>query len=316
MISVSHVVPSETNVLLLLGGKSGERDISMSTGAAVSQALKRKGFNVTELDTATEGALAFIESAKPDVVFNCLHGRYGEDGTIQGVCELLGLPNTGSGLLSSALAMDKARAKTMYASADLLTPSGVSLEYGEDYDVEEIAGIVGIPCVVKPSREGSALGVKIIRDAANLANAIEEVFKIDNEILIEEMIQGTEVTVGVLGNKEIEALPVIEIVPENEFYDFDAKYRPGASRHIIPARISDELNEECKRIALEAHRVLGCRGVSRSDLIITAEGECYLLETNTIPGMTATSLLPDAARNVGIEFDDLCELLLNLALED
>ena len=307
-----------TKLVLLKGGKSGEREISLLSGDACAAALRRRGFDVVEIDPAEQGFTKKIESAKPDVVFIALHGRDGEDGCIQGMCEVVGIPYTGPGVLASALAMDKCKAKTFYIASGLPTPHSMTLLKNEDYNIKDIVGTVGEKSVVKPAHEGSALGVSIVNTPSELDDAINKAFELDDEILVERFVEGTEVTVAVLGNDNPQALPVIEIVPKEscEFYDFEAKYAAGGSTHIIPARLSDELTQNCQRIALSAHKALGCRGVSRSDLIIDASGTCWLLETNTIPGMTETSLLPDAAREVGIEFDELCELLVNFALEE
>ncbi len=307
-----------TKLVLLKGGKSGEREISLLSGDACAAALRRKGFNVVEVDPAEQGFIKKIESAKPDVVFIALHGRDGEDGCIQGMCEVMGIPYTGPGVLASALAMDKCKAKTFYIASGLPTPHSMTLFKNEDYNIKDIVGTVGEKSVVKPAHEGSALGVSIVNTPSELDDAINEAFELDDEILVERFVEGTEVTVAILGNDNPQALPVIEIVPKEscEFYDFEAKYAAGGSTHIIPARLNNELTQNCQRIALSAHKALGCRGVSRSDLIIDASGTCWLLETNTIPGMTETSLLPDAAKEVGIEFDELCELLVNFALEE
>lgn len=303
-------------VVLLKGGLSGERAVSLSSAEQVARALRGEGYAVVEIDTGKRGYLAELEQCEADVAFICLHGRYGEDGTVQGVCELLDLPYTGSGVLASALAMDKDMSKELFRCQGLPTPPSVTLKASEEYDTDALVAQLGERVVVKPSREGSALGVALVHRREELAPAIEAAFAIDDTVLVERFIQGVETTVGVLGNDNVHALPVIEIVPENEFYDYEAKYAAGMSTHVIPARISPAAAEECKRVSLEAHRVLGCRGVSRSDLIVDADGTCWLLETNTIPGMTETSLLPDAARAEGISFPTLCSMIVELALED
>lgn len=319
MICTHACNPEKTKVVLLKGGKSGEREISLLSGTECARALREKGFEVTEIDTVENNLIDKIKNAKPDVIYIALHGRDGEDGCVQGVCEILNIPYTGSGVLASALAMDKSKAKLLYTASNLPTPPSQTLYQGNNtFAIEDIINKIGNKCVVKPANEGSALGVSIVNTASELKNAIENAFKFDTEILVERFVEGTEVTVAILGNDNLEALPVIEIVPQDtsEFYDFEAKYAAGGSTHIIPARLSDEQIKECQRIALAAHKALGCRGVSRSDLIVDNAGICWLLETNTIPGMTETSLLPDAARKIGIEFNDLCTLLVNLALED
>lgn len=302
-------------VLVLQGGRSAEREVSLNTGAQVAEALATLGHRVITVDAAATDFIEQIESARPDVVFICLHGRFGEDGTVQGLLELLGIPYVGSGVLASALAMDKVMSKHLYACKGIPTPDFVALRRGEAWDAEEITRRLGAKTVVKPANEGSAIGVTIAHSPAELPAAIEEAFSFDSSVLVEAFVEGVEVTVGVIGNDDLTALPTLEIVPEHEFYDYESKYVPGMSRHIVPARLSEELQADCRRIALDAHRALGCRGMSRSDTIVTAAGEAYLLETNTIPGMTSTSLLPDAARAAGIEFPVLCDQLVRLALE-
>ncbi|MDO4851294.1 MAG: D-alanine--D-alanine ligase [Actinomycetota bacterium] len=315
MLDVKPCVPEETKVLLLVGGKSNERDISLKSGEGVAEGLRASGFPVTVVDTAVEGALGRIEGSDCDVIFICLHGKGGEDGTVQGLCELLEKPYVGPGVLASALAMDKERAKVLYGANGLSTPESIVLRRDEAHDLTAVIAAVGEKCVVKPTTEGSAIGVSIVHDPGELEDALQDAFAIDESVLVERYIEGTEVTVAVLGNGKPFALPVIEIVPGNEFYDFEAKYAEGGSQHICPAHIPDETAEACKRTAILAHEALGCRGVSRSDLIVDASGTPWILETNTIPGMTSTSLLPDAARAVGIGFPELCRLMVELALE-
>jgi len=307
--------PDEIRVAVLMGGRSAERKVSLNTGAQVSEALAESGFDVVEIDTGDDEFVSELSRIEAAVAFICLHGRFGEDGTVQGLCELLELPYVGSGVLASALAMDKVMSKHFFRLAEIPTPEYVVLNRGDDVDTADIVRALGAKTVVKPANEGSAIGVTIAHDPVELPAAVGLAFKYDRTVLVEEFVAGVEVTVGVLGNDHPMALPTLEIVPEHEFYDYDSKYLPGMSRHIIPARVSEQARAECERLALEAHDVLGCRGMSRSDLIVTQDGECLLLETNTIPGMTKTSLLPDAARAAGIEFPQLCQRLVELALE-
>ena len=302
-------------VVVLMGGRSAEREVSLNTGAQVLDALEKTGHTVVTVDAGDADFIAQLLAAAPDSVFICLHGRYGEDGTVQGLLELLDMRYVGSGVLASALAMDKVMSKHFFAQAGLLSPAYVALRAGEEADIETITRELGSKTVVKPANEGSAIGVTIAHDPSELPAAIDEAFRHDESILVEQFVSGVEVTVGVLGNEDLEVLPTLEIVPEHEFYDYDSKYVPGMSRHIIPARISEFARDECQRLSLEAHRALGCRGMSRSDTIVAGDGAIYLLETNTIPGMTATSLLPDAARAAGIEFPELCRRLVDLSLE-
>ena len=302
-------------VAVLMGGKSGEREVSLNTGGQVAQALVAMGHEVVPIDTRENSFIGQLVDAAPDVAFICLHGRLGEDGTVQGLLELLGMAYVGSGVLASALAMDKVMSKHFFAHAGLPTPDYVHLRADDRIDIGTITAALGEKTVVKPANEGSALGVTIAHEPSELDAAIAEAFRFDDDILIERFIAGVEVTVGVIGNDELTVLPTLEIVPEHEFYDYESKYVPGMSRHIIPARVSAEAAAECQRVAVEAHRTLGCRGMSRADTIVDDEGTVWLLETNTIPGMTTTSLLPDAARATGIEFSELCERLVRHALE-
>lgn len=307
--------PPDIRVALLVGGRSAEREVSLNSGAQVAAALEASGFHVTTIDAGAERFVAEMADVQADVAFICLHGRFGEDGTVQGLCELLDLPYVGSGVLASALAMDKVMSKHLFAQAGLASPDYVALRRGERFDVDEIVQRLGDKTVVKPANEGSAIGVTIAHSPAELPAAIDEAFRFDASVLVEKFVAGVEVTVGVLGNDRPVALPTLEIVPEHEFYDYESKYVPGMSRHIIPARVSEAARTECERLSIEAHRELGCRGMSRSDTIVTESGDVLLLEVNTIPGMTPTSLLPDAARAAGIDFPDLCRRLVELALE-
>lgn len=307
--------PDSRRVAVLMGGRSAEREVSLHTGEQVASALTSRGHSVEMIDTAAPSFIAALQTGAFDVAFICLHGQFGEDGTVQGLLELLDIPYVGSGVLASALAMDKVMSKHFFTLAEIPTPEYVVLHAGEPWDPEGIVRAVGPKSVVKPANEGSAIGVSIVHDPSELPMAIEAAFAYDTQVLVERFIAGVEVTVGVLGNADLVALPTLEIVPEHEFYDYESKYVPGMSRHIIPARVNEHVAEECQRLSVEAHRVLGCRGMSRADTIVGEDGTVYLLEVNTIPGMTATSLLPDAARAAGIEFPDLCDRLIGLALE-
>lgn len=303
------------DVAILMGGRSAEREVSLNTAAQVAAALRATDHVVTEIDSAEDDFVQRLRDASPDVVFICLHGRYGEDGTVQGLLELLDLPYVGSGVLASALAMDKVMSKRLFAAASLASPASVELHRDTPVDIDAITAELGPKTVVKPSNEGSSVGMSIVHEPSELQAALAKAFECDESVLVEQFVLGAEVTVGVLGNRHIEALPTLEVVPEHEFYDYESKYVPGMSSHIIPARVSEDARVECQRLALEAHKLLGCRGMSRSDTIVTAEGDVFLLEVNTIPGMTSTSLLPDAARAAGIEFPQLCERLVQLAME-
>lgn len=307
--------PQNCKVALLSGGTSGEREVSLASGKGAQQALTAAGFSVTMLDPAEKEDLKTLIDGEFDVAFICLHGKWGEDGTIQGFLEVAGVPYTGSNVWGSALSMDKAKAKLFYEMDAIKTPQALVLDSAKEYSVDSIKEKVGFPCVVKPGSEGSALGVFIVEEETALKKALEAAFELDREVLVERYIQGKELTVAVLGNEEPEALPIIEIVPRNEFYDFDAKYAPGGSQHLCPAPLNEDITATVQKIAVAAHKALGCRGMSRSDFILDSAGEVWILETNTIPGMTETSLLPDAARAAGMEFSELCSKLIDLALE-
>lgn len=308
--------PSEMTVALLYGGKSNERNISILSGTSVAKGLRACGYTVEEIDTGEPHYIDQLEQLAPDVVFICLHGRGGEDGCVQGVCEELGLRYTGSGVLASALAMDKSKAKVFYRAFDVPTPAARIVKSGEWVSYDEVAAELGSKVVVKPANEGSAFGVAIVEDAIVFDQALRNALAMDESVVVEQYISGTEVTVAVMGNDDPRALPVIEIVPHSAFYDFEAKYAQGGSDHICPARITEEQTRICQEQSIAAHKALGCRGVSRSDIIIDdATGIAYVLETNTIPGMTSTSLIPDAARVEGTEFAELCKQIVELALE-
>jgi D-alanine-D-alanine ligase len=312
---LDELLPRPVNVAVLMGGRSAEREVSLNTGTQVAAALATLGHDVLTIDSASGGFIAELQEASPDVVFICLHGRLGEDGTVQGMLELLDLPYTGSGVLASAMAMDKVVSKAAYTAHGIPTPPYVLLRRGEAPDESALTDL-GPRTVVKPACEGSAIGVHIVHDPAELPDAVEEAFTHDDRVVVERFVEGVEVTVGVLGNDDPYALPTLEIVPVHEFYDYESKYVPGMSQHLIPARVPQNVALTCQLECVASHRALGCRGMSRTDTIVTPEDVVWVLETNTIPGMTSTSLLPDAARAAGIAFPDLCERLVAYALED
>lgn len=307
--------PKACNVALLAGGSSGERDISIASGKGAKEALEEAGFTVDWIDPSDKNDLKKLIDNTYDVAFLCLHGKMGEDGTMQGFLELLQIPYTCSHIQASAIAMDKDKSKLLYVNAGIPTPKSLTLYKDQDYDIEQLKSEIGIPCVVKPATEGSALGVEIVTDGNDLEQAIANVFSIDTKAILEQFVAGNEYTAAVLGNDDPEALPLIQIIPTGEFYDFDSKYKPGGSQHICPAPIEEEIGAKMQEYALKAHAALGCSGVSRSDFIVDKDGQPWILETNTIPGMTATSLLPDAAKAAGISFPNLCTKLIEFALE-
>lgn len=315
-----ELINNSTKVAVLKGGISAEREVSLRSGARVAAALRSTHFSVIEIDTQDPGFIDKLRFEAPDVVFIALHGRFGEDGTVQGLCELLGLPYVGSGVLASALAIDKVMSKHCFAHHNLKTAPYMVAQETEDFDrasfLAEVRERFSEKVVVKPSREGSSLGMSIVDTGSALDAALVKALSFDLCVLVEQFISGMEVTVGVLGNAKPKALPTIEIVSEHEFYDYESKYEEGMSHHIIPARLSDAVNEECSRLAEQAHKVLGCRGFSRSDFIVDKDGVAWLLETNTLPGMTDVSLVPDAAAHAGLEFPELCEMLVAFAFDE
>ncbi len=261
---------------------------------------------------ATAGA-----TRKIDVAFIALHGPYGEDGTVQGLLELIGIPYVGSGVLASALAMDKAMAKKVLAAEGVPTPSGLVVEsaaFRSDPEGETRRVTALVPAVIKPVREGSSIGMSLVREAPALRAALEEAFRYDTRALVEERVTGTELTVSLIGNRDLVPLPVVEIVPKREFFDYRAKYDPALAEEICPARIPETLALAAQALAMRAHRALECRGLSRVDMIHGAAG-LVVLEVNTLPGMTVNSLLPRAARAAGLSFPDLLDRLVQLALE-
>lgn len=310
---------TQYRVAVLAGGWSDEREVSLSSGRACEEALRRAGFSSVELlDVAAEGFVAKLAQGGYDVAFVAMHGRYGEDGCIQGLLEILHLPYTFSNVLASAVGTEKEVAKALYREAGIPVPDGIDLAPGtvlSDEEAEELVGRLGLPLFVKPAANGSSFGVTRVSDRAALADALRLAGSTGDRVLVESCVCGTEITVPVLGNDEPVALPVVEVSFDSEFYDLKVKYEPSELHHIIPARLEDEVYARAQELAVLAHKALGCRGASRSDFIVTADGTPVILETNTIPGMTGTSLLPDSARRAGIEFPELCRRLVELALE-
>lgn len=312
----AQISPEECKVALIAGGTSGERSISLASKEGAKKALEQAGFQVEWLDPANKEHLIKLIEGDYDVAFLALHGKGGEDGTIQGFLEMIGLPYTGSGVFSSAVSIDKQKAKTFYRANGVKTPASAYVRRTEPFSGEKIVAELGQKCVVKAATEGSSLGIYIVEGTEAVEQAIEDALELDTAALIEQYIAGTELTVVVLGEGETaEALPIIEIIPQAESYDFDSKYAPGGSEHICPARLSDEVTEQIQATAVKAHNALSCHGVSRTDFILDANGDAWVLETNTLPGMTETSLLPDAAKAAGISFADLCTKLIESAFE-
>ncbi|MGO9816706.1 MAG: D-alanine--D-alanine ligase [Acidocella sp.] len=296
-----------TRVAVLLGGMSSESEVSRRSGAQVIAALETAGFEVSRVDVTEDlGALLQALTPRPDVVFNALHGPFGEDGTIQGVLDYMGIPYTHSGVRASALAMDKAAAKAVFAAAGLPVAPHRIIDIAELADHDPLPP----PYVVKPVNEGSSVGVSIVKAGDNNRTEIVANWHY-GPAMVEQYIPGRELTVGVL---EDQALAVTEILPAEKFYDYHAKYAAGGSRHVVPAEIPDEVAKQAMDIALAAHRALGCRGASRADLRYDDEtGRLVLLEVNTQPGLTPTSLLPEQAAYTGMDFPALCTWMVERA---
>lgn len=288
-----------------MGGLSAEREVSLKSGAAVHKALQSQGYNAVPIDVGRD-LPEVLKHEGIETAFIALHGRYGEDGCVQGLLELLQIPYTGSGVLASALAMHKLYSKQAFVAAGILTAPFKCYRRGEVVTLSELP--FDFPLVVKPVQEGSSVGVSIVKESNQLAAALDIAFSHDDEILVEQYIKGQEVQVGILADRPVGA---IEIVPKNEFYDFEAKYTDGMAEHIFPARLAVPLYEKALGVGLAAHRALGCKGYSRVDLLVTCDGECYVLEVNTLPGMTALSLLPEiAAKGAGLSFEELVSQII------
>jgi D-alanine-D-alanine ligase len=330
-------------ITVLLGGTSSERDVSIASGLRIAAALRTRGHDITSVDTVrgplsaseeremlgrqmvrteppTREALAAMERGAlgrlaqflpapgaTDVVFLALHGGTGEDGTIQALLDLVGLPYTGSGHLASALAMDKDLSKRLFRTAGVRTPDWLMAPA----TVGEVDAKIGLPAIVKPSREGSTVGLTLVKSRDDLAHAIVEAGRYDTEVMIEQYISGRELTVGILGD---DPLPVGEIIPKHEIYDYECKYTPGMAEERFPADLSPEQSEALQQQAVEAFRALKLSGYARIDFRLTDSGESYCLEANTLPGMTELSLIPQGAAAAGLEFPELCERIAMLAL--
>lgn len=291
---------------VMMGGLSREREISMRTGKAILKALTEKGYHALPVDVGKDIAETLIKDPI-EVAFIALHGRFGEDGTIQGMLELMRIPYTGSGVLASALALHKIMAKKFFFCEHLPTPT-YEVFYRDDIEKNSPKTTsLPLPVVVKPAREGSTIGVSIVRRPEDLVPALKEAGQYDEEILVEEFMKGSEITVGIL---EDIPLPIIEIVPKSGFYDYHSKYTKGETEYIIPARIPREKYLYAQEVSLRAFQALGCSGCARVDLMTDEEGNPFVIDVNTMPGMTETSLLPKAAQYAGISFEDLVERIL------
>lgn len=303
-------------IVVVMGGTSTEAEVSRRTGTAIWKALQSKGYPVECMELEPNTFAEEIQKKDCAIVFNALHGKFGEDGLLQGTLDMLGIPYTGSGVLAAALTMDKAAAKRVFLAEGISTPN--SRSYRSFERKRDLAGEIEarfpFPLVVKATSQGSSIGVYIVENHEELDRALQEAFRYNDEILVEEFIKGKELTVAVWGNAEdVEAFPVIEITTLSGRYDYESKYTKGASSHIVPAGIPEGKTREVQDLAVRTFVACGCKGVARVDLMLGEDGTPYVIEVNSVPGMTETSLVPDAARAMGIEFPELCERMLEMA---
>lgn len=303
-------------IALLSGGASSERKISLCGGDQVYEALDKEKYFIIRYDPKTDLDRLIADASKIDAAMIILHGPFGEDGTIQGLLDLLDIPYQGSGVLGSAIAMNKLVSKKLYEQSNITVPPYIAIKQGDKINPEKYVERLGIPLVIKPVNGGSSIGMSMVKSTDSLKDAIDAAFALDDTILIETYIKGIELTGAVIGNDKLEVFPIVEIVPdkEHDFFDFHAKYTAGITREICPARIDDTLAEKAKTYAKMAHQALGCKGYSRTDMILDNK-DIYVLETNTIPGMTEISLFPLAAKTAGISFDRLLDRLIELGIE-
>jgi D-alanine-D-alanine ligase len=297
---------------VIMGGRSAEREVSIKSGSAILSSLKRSGYDAIPIDM-DEKISENIKGNNIGVAFIALHGPGGEDGSLQGLLEIIGIPYTGSGVLASALGLNKAASRKIFLYHNIQVPPFLIARRDERTDIESILRKLtfSFPLVVKPCCQGSSIGVSIVKEKKELKEGIDEAFRYDSEILIEKFIDGREIHVGILGDKPLGA---IEILPKGEFYDYEAKYVPGMSDHIFPAPLEEGMYRRVLEAGLSAHNAIGCEGYGRTDCLVTGNGDIFILEVNTLPGMTETSLLPEIAAKSGIGFDALVEKILGFAL--
>ena len=307
-------------ITVIYGGTSSEREVSLRSGKAVYNALRRAGFESVELFDLRRDTVKDIHMLDTDLAYLALHGKGGEDGCIQGMLELLGIPYTGSGVLASASCMDKIRTKEILEKNGLPTPAFVKVSRSEVDDrgllTKRLVSEIGLPMVLKSPCEGSSIGVYIARTAEDVEGYAKEVFSLGDTLLCEAFADGVEVTLPVMGNGDAVTLPIIEITSENEFYDFESKYTQGMCKHILPARISESQADEVARIGRSAYTALGCAGLARIDFIIDKTRGPMVIEINTLPGMTDMSLFPDSARHAGVSFEELVTKIVGYACEN
>ena len=310
------------NIAVLMGGRSLEREISLKSGHRVYGALKKLGYNAIKLDI-DESIVDNLTSEKIDLAYIALHGKDGEDGTIQEILELLNIPYTGPGVYSNILSFDKIISKQILISHNIPTPpfyflnESSFMELGTSKLLPLVTEKLGLPLVIKPSAQGSALGIKIVKKQEDIPDAIISALGYSKKVIIEKFIYGTELAVSIIGKDNPQILPVVEIVPEKDFFDFESRYSPGKTNYFIPARLPKSLTEKVKETAAHVHNALKCSKLSRVDIILDEKEKIpYVLELNTSPGMTDTSLLPMAAEEAGISFEELVEKIIKLSLED
>lgn len=302
-------------VAVVMGGPSAEREVSLNTGAAIANALREYGYtNVVEIDLDPRNFGKQLAESKAEVVFNAVHGLYGEDGRLQTLLEIREMPYTGSGMIASVSCMDKVITKRMLRDAGISTPACLIVNKKESGIKEKIMQRFSLPVVIKPASQGSSIGVEIVKEENQLDEALANAFKYSRDILVEEFIGGKELTVSMMQKDgEVVALPVIHIAPHSGMYDYHSKYTKGATEYICPADLDEEITKKVQEISKQAYEVLGCSGVARADVMLDEEGNGYVLEINTVPGMTATSLVPKAAAAAGISFPELCNIILQSA---
>lgn len=310
------------SIAVLMGGRSLEREISVKSGQRISNALRKLGYDVTKLDV-DQSIVENLTSEKYDLAYIALHGKDGEDGIIQEMLEVLGIPYTGPGVYANILSFDKIVSKQIFENLDIPTPSFYFLnassfrELGAAKILPNIVKKLGLPLVVKPSAQGSALGIKMVEKEKELTDAIISALAYSKKVILEKYVKGVELAVSIIGKKNPVVLPVVEIVPKNNFFDFESRAKVGDTEYFIPARISDKEMKKVSDIALSVHKALECTDLSRVDIMFDKnEGVPYVLELNTSPGMTDTSLLPMSAKEAGMSFEDLVEKIVNMALEE
>lgn len=313
----------ERHICVLYGGRSLERDISMKTGHRVIRALESRGHRVTGIDV-DESLVRRLEELRPEGVFIALHGRGGEDGTVQELLEILRIPYTGSGVLASIEAMDKVLTKHILRGANLPTPAfhafsdAAFRDMGAKDSLDIIARELGLPIVVKPAAQGSALGINIADTVDELPRAMVTALSFDRKVLLEKYVRGRELAVSILGGDELRVFPIVEAIPQegHTYYDFDSRYTPGLTEFVVPADLEEAVASEVEAVAVATYVALGCRGFGRVDLILDEEDHPWVLELNTIPGLTETSTMPMAAEAAGYSFEDLVEDIMEMAFEE